>query len=53
VDRDQSGTLTPKLLNGQPAEMHDLQRVLEAAASYAPGVTGVPPDYAEAQSYAA
>jgi len=42
--------VTIRLLNGEPAEMHDLQRVLEEAPTYARRVTGVPPGRADAQS---
>jgi GNAT superfamily N-acetyltransferase len=38
------------VLAGAPAELADLQRVLEAAPGYAHRVTGVPPGAADAQS---
>jgi GNAT superfamily N-acetyltransferase len=39
-----------RLLHGEPAEMADLQRVLEGAPQYAELVTGAPPGPADAQS---
>ncbi|HEX4584898.1 MAG TPA: GNAT family N-acetyltransferase [Burkholderiaceae bacterium] len=39
-----------RLLQGEPSEMAELQRVLEAAPRYAELVTGVPPGRADAQS---
>jgi uncharacterized protein len=39
-----------RLLRGEPAEMADLQRVLEGAPQYAELVTGAPPGPADAQS---
>jgi len=50
VDRNQSGALTLRLLTGLPAEIGELQRVLEAAPSYYLAVTGLPAGDAEAQS---
>jgi GNAT superfamily N-acetyltransferase len=47
-------TLTLRVLRGEPDEMAELQRVLEAAPGYAERVTGAPPGRADAQSlYAA
>jgi len=37
-------------LQGEPAEMAELQRVLEATPTYAQRITGVPPGRADAQS---
>jgi uncharacterized protein len=42
--------VTIRLLQGEPAEMRDLQRVLEEAPTYANRITGVPPGRADAQS---
>ena len=42
--------VTLRELNGERAEMADLQRVIEAAPRYAQLVTGVPPGQADAQS---
>ena len=42
--------MTIRLLEGAPAEMRELQRVLEEAPVYAHRVTGVPPGRADAQS---
>ncbi len=42
--------VTIRLLHGEPAEMRDLQRVLEEAPMYANRITGVPPGPADAQS---
>jgi hypothetical protein len=43
-------TVSIRLLEGEPAEMRELQRVLEEAPTYAHRVTGVPPSRADAQS---
>jgi GNAT superfamily N-acetyltransferase len=43
-------TVTIRLLEGAPAEMRELQRVLEEAPAYAHRITGVPPGSADAQS---
>jgi len=43
-------TVTIRLLEGAPAEMRELQRVLEEAPVYAHRITGVPPGRADAQS---
>jgi RimJ/RimL family protein N-acetyltransferase len=43
-------TVTIRLLEGAPAEMRELQRVLEEAPVYAHRLTGVPPGRADAQS---
>jgi len=43
-------TVTIRLLEGAPAEMRELQRVLEDAPVYAHRITGVPPGRADAQS---
>lgn len=43
-------TVSIRLLEGKPAEMRELQRVLEEAPTYAHRVTGVPPSRADAQS---
>ena len=42
--------VTLRLLEGEAAEMRELQRVLEATPGYAQLVTGSPPGPAEAQS---
>lgn len=42
--------VTIRLLEGEPSEMRELQRVLEEAPTYAHRVTGVPPGPADAQS---
>ena len=46
----ESARITLRLLNGERAEMEDLQRVIEAAPEYAERVTGVPPGPADALS---
>jgi RimJ/RimL family protein N-acetyltransferase len=43
-------SVTIRLLHGEPAEMRELQRVLEEAPTYAHRITGVPPGRADAQS---
>jgi GNAT superfamily N-acetyltransferase len=43
-------TVAIRLLEGAPAEMRELQRVLEEAPVYAHRITGVPPGRADAQS---
>lgn len=47
---DVTGTITVRLLQGEPGEMAELQGVLEAAPTYARLVTGAPPGHADAQS---
>jgi hypothetical protein len=42
--------ITLRLLEGTPAEMTELQRVLEEAPSYSHRVTGLPPGPSDAQS---
>ena len=43
-------SVTLRVLVGEPRELVDLQRVIEAAPGYAELVTGVPPGFADAQS---
>ncbi len=45
-----SKNVTIRLLNGEPSEMRELQRVLEEAPTYAQRVTGLPVGSADAQS---
>jgi len=45
-----AATVTLRLLRGDTQEMAELQRVLEAAPTYAERITGAPPGKADAQS---
>jgi GNAT superfamily N-acetyltransferase len=45
-----AATIVIRLLEGEPAEMRELQRVVESTSGYYERVTGVPPGPAEAQS---
>ena len=46
----ESGPVTLRLMEAEPSEMAELQRVFESAPKFAELVTGVPPGLADAQS---